>query len=325
MLAKRLARSWEKRARPVRPVKLPEGAVVIGVSGTTLGGSGKTPVVSALASTLRDHGASVSVVASGYGASPPAAVRVLPHHGVLRAGDEALMLARELAGVPVFVGRDRERVLALAAQKSNIIVVDSLLQTAPQRLALSVLVADGRRPWGSGACPPLGDLRARRDRLLRAADVLLVNGRSSELEELAIPSRRWPFERTLEEARTPDGRSVPLDALAGRSFGLLTTLARPDRLEARLTAAGVRLGERRFGPDHGRLVPRARRPAGPDIEAWLTTAKCATKLEQAFENIPVWVLRERVDLPPELLELLAEKGWIPRRRAVLESAPCSAE
>jgi tetraacyldisaccharide 4'-kinase len=282
-------------------------------------------VVLALALALKQQGASVAVVASGYGASPPRAVRVLPHHGVLRVGDEGMMLARELVDVPVFVGRDRERVLALASGHARVIVVDSLLQTAPERLSLSVLVADARQPWGAGACPPLGDLRARRDRLLRAADVLLVNGHSVDLDELVIPASRWRFDRRLSEARTPEGRSVPVEGLAGGRFGLLTTLARPERLVAELESLGVSLAEQRFGADHGRVVPRPRAWAGPRIDAWLATAKCATKLGQAFENIPVWVLHERVELPAELLDLLAEKGWISRPRAVLESAPCFAE
>lgn len=324
-LMTRLSRAWEKRARPVRPVRLPPGAAVIGVSGTTLGGSGKTAVAMALARVLSEAGASVAVVAAGYGVRPPKAVRVLPHHGVFRVGDEALMVSRALSRVPVFVGRDRERALGLAADHAKLIVVDGLLQTAPERLALSLLVADGQRPWGAGACPPVGDLRARRDRLLRAADVLLVSGTSSELEQLAMPSRRWRFERELCDVRMPDGRSFPARDLAGKRLGLLTTLARPERLEAALAQLGVRLVERRSGADHGRLVQRLKSPAGPRIDAWLATSKCATKLGQAFENIPVWVLEERVELPGELLELLAEKGWISRPRAVLESAPCSAE
>jgi tetraacyldisaccharide-1-P 4'-kinase len=204
-------------------------------------------------------------------------------------------------------------------------VVDSLLQTAPERLALSLLVADGNQPWGSGACPPRGDLRARRDRLLRAADVLLFSGSGFELEQLAIPARRWSFERRLREATRPGDAPLTIEQLCQRRLGLLTTVARPERLLTQLEEAGITIHEHRRGPDHGTVPGRGRSARKPDVEAWLTTAKCATKLGQEFENIPVWVIQEDLQLPPQLLDLLAEKGWISGPTPVLESAPCSVE
>ncbi len=307
-LASRAARQWEKRARPVRSLRLPEHARVIGVGGATLGGAGKTPVVMQLARQLRDGGARVAIVASSYRAHPPTAVRVLPHHGLHRMGDEALLMCRSLPDIPVFVGRQRELALALAARQADLVIVDSLLQTAPKRLALSILVLDGRRPWGTGACPPLGDLRARRDRLLRAADVLLVDGPLDALADVALPPARWSFQRALDSVELPDGSRLELAALQGRRLGLLTTVARPERLVERLAASGIEVATHRRGADHGGVRERKRRAVGVELSAWLTTAKCREHFGQTFENIPVWVLRERLSLPSQLLDLLFSKG-----------------
>ena len=163
---------------------------------------------------------------------------MLQHHHVDRVGDEALELCRSLPDVPIYVGQSREKVLRLAARAAKIVLVDSLLQTAPERLALSLLVVDGARPWGSGACPPMGDLRARRDRLLRATDVLLVEGSLAAVEDVALPPWRWTFRRTPVGVALPDGQTLPLSALAGKRLGLLTTVARPT---ASMSANGGRV------------------------------------------------------------------------------------
>lgn len=321
-IARLLARYWERHSRPVRPVTLPEGASVIGIAGSTLGGGGKTPVVKALARELHARGHQVAVVASSYRARPPSAVRVLRHHHVDRVGDEALELCRSLPDVPVYVGQSREKVLRLAARTAKIVLVDSLLQTAPARLALSVLVVDGERPWGAGACPPMGDLRARRDRLLRATDVLLVEGSLAALEDVALPPWRWTFRRTPVGVELPDGQLLPLSALAGKRLGLLTTVARPARVREKLRAHGICVDEWRAGADHARIKERRTHGKPPRVDVWLSTAKCRERVGQLFENIPVWVIVERVDLPAELLDLVSEKGVIRSPGPVLESAPC---
>ncbi len=77
------------------------------------------------------------------------------------------------------------------------IVVDGLLQAAPVRLAASLLVVDAEAPWGSGRCPPLGDLRAERGRLLKACDGVVTlhraatgAGASGEVPNPQNPERR---------------------------------------------------------------------------------------------------------------------------------------
>lgn len=320
--AQLLAHTWGKYSRPVRPLALPPGAVVIGIGGSTLGGGGKTPVVKELARELQGRGRSVAVVASSYRARPPSAVRVLPHHHVDRVGDEALELCKCLPQVPVFVGRSREKAIALAARAATIVLVDSLLQTAPERLALSVLVVDGRAPWGAGACPPVGDLRARRERLLRATDVLLAEGSLGAFEDVAIPCQRFAFQRQPVSVELPNGQLWPLSALADKRLGLLTTVARPERVREKLLAHGITVAEWRSGADHSPIKERQPHPSPPPVDVWLSTRKCRERVGQVFENIPVWVLVERVDLPEQLVDLVSEKGVIPSPRPVLESAPC---
>ena len=150
--------SWANRAQVSRPVGLPQEASVVGVGGATLGGSYKTPLVLALARTLVARGEPVTVHAHGYRSTKGAARCVGVRDSARTVGDDALWLFRELSTlpvpVPVVVGRDRSCALAFAATLAPLVVSDALLQTSPERLALSILALDAERPWGAGACPP---------------------------------------------------------------------------------------------------------------------------------------------------------------------------
>ena len=103
-------RTWyaanpSRRKHLIRPV--------VSVGNLRVGGSGKTPVVDYIARLLLANGKRPSILSRGYArrdVSPGVTVvstmdRVVA--GVEQAGDEPLMLARNLPGVPVLVGSDR--------------------------------------------------------------------------------------------------------------------------------------------------------------------------------------------------------------------------
>lgn len=313
---------WARLAEPVRPVELPSGAFVVGVGGAVLGGSGKSPVCAALAAALKSSGLRVAIVASSYGARAPAPQEVSPHDSAAAVGDEALALSRALRDVrvSVFSGPSRAQTLALArAAGADVIFVDGLLQARPQRLGLSVLVLDGEAPWGAERCPPAGDLRARRARLLDAADVVLVREELAASERAALAAAGKPvhtWSSRLIGARSRQGRLLAPSELRGLRLGLVLAVARPERVERELLRAGIEPRLVRLCGDHARpragLRVRARRLAGAPLDAWLTTPKCATKLGSSFEGAPILSLEQGAAVPPDLVEICAQKG---RRRA----------
>jgi tetraacyldisaccharide 4'-kinase len=105
----RLRRAWY--ARPERRRRLPHP--VISVGNLSMGGSGKTPVVAALARLLQRHGERPVILTRGYGRRDTREGVVVVSDGarvleaVERSGDEPQLLARTLPGVPVLVGADR--------------------------------------------------------------------------------------------------------------------------------------------------------------------------------------------------------------------------
>lgn len=304
-----LSAVWSHAARVERPVELPPGTPVVGVGGPTLGGSFKTPFALSVAAALARQGARVAVAAHGFGARVSEPSQVEPRATAREVGDEALWLARELSsvGVPVFTGRNRTAVLARAAKEAQLVIADSLLQASPERLALSILVVDAGAPWGAGKCPPLGDLRAPRERLLGAKDLVVA---VSDRTDVALPPdlQGLPAVRATSRvsgACLTSGVVVSMADLARMRVGLVLAIARPERVLRMLSAHGVTPSAVHVFGDH--QVPRAPMREVPHIDGWLTTGKCATKLGSHYAGAPVLVLDHRVEAPDEVLREIARR------------------
>jgi len=245
------ARVYASLVRVERPLRVTVPALCVG--GATLGGSGKTPLAIAAAKALAARGHRVALIGHAYRARPSRARFVEPGDPVAVVGDEALEAARELAGTParVVVAPTRQLAVDLAQGAADVLVLDGPLQLAPRRARLSWLAVDELDPWGSGACPPAGDLRAPKASLLAATNAVVpVRGRSRGA---------WDGETLLG-----------WEALRGLRIGLVTSVARPHRVVALLRRNGVEPARVVVGPDHG---PLPRFGADRDIDLWLTTGK----------------------------------------------------
>jgi tetraacyldisaccharide 4'-kinase len=306
-----LARAWGKiaAANVGRPVALPQGAHVIGIGGAVLGGAGKTPVAIALAKALAERGHAVALVGHGYRAKLGAAARrVARTDDVRQVGDDALAAAIALdpVEVPVFVAKHRQDAMALAVRSGkSVLVVDGLLQTTPQRLDAAVLVLNAAAPFGSGLCPPLGDLRAPVAALLAHTNhvIALGDGASSELPEGAIP-----ITSRITGVVFADGERAPLSSLTGSRVGLLVAIARPERVLRALLVEGIAPTVVLTLADHASFDEASLRSAkgakgAKDVDAWLTTSRCATKLPPRLFGAPVLVLEHHVDVRPLLTRL----------------------
>lgn len=273
-------------SRVARPLAIPDGLEVIGVGGAVLGGAGKTPVAIELARGLAEGRAegSVALVGHAYRARPLRARVVAPNDRVEEVGDDALFAARSLErdDVAVVVAPSRADALRYArAIGRTTVVADGVLQTSPRRLALSLLVVDASAPWGSGACPPAGDLRAPLPALFSAADAVLAIG------DAPVDAGPVPVLRARSQVVVP--RLPPGD------LGLLLGVARPERIERSLSALALRFAAVERFDDHARFGSLDRLARVP-VAAWLTTARCATKLPREIGRALVVPIEHRVDV-----------------------------
>jgi tetraacyldisaccharide 4'-kinase len=303
LASRALSRAWSAIASRelARPLSFTDGVRVVAIGGATLGGSGKTPLAVACTRALAQGGARVALVGHGYRASPGAARVVRVNDEVANVGDEALVAARALAGVaPVVVASTRQAAIDLASSIADVLLLDGVLQTAPRRVALSLLALDAASPWGAGRTPPRGDLRAPPPDLLAAADctVLLQDERvappSEPADYLALVRSRGAWR---------NGRLIAWPELAPLRVGLFVALGRPSRLVASLARRGIVPSVIVESADHS---PPARslalRLAAAPVELWLASAKCATHLAGA--RVPHATLDHDVILDESLVRAL---------------------
>ena len=157
-----------------------QNCAVISVGNIAVGGAGKTPAVQYVARLLQENGARVAVVARGYGGALAKRGAIVSDgqrifHEAREIGDEPLLHARALPGVPVVIGIDRVRAAQIALEKfaPDVIVLDDAFQFYSLHRDLDVVLCDARRPLGNGFLLPRGTLREETSALHRA-DVLLL-------------------------------------------------------------------------------------------------------------------------------------------------------
>jgi tetraacyldisaccharide 4'-kinase len=278
----------------VRPASVPESVGLVCVGGATLGGSGKTRVAIEAARQLSLLGASVALVGHAYRVAPRSSRVVCPTDALEEVGDEALVCARALegSGVPVVIGPTRQAAIDLAvglAPAPTFLVLDGPIAIRGRSgpTSLSLLAVDANRPWGSGRLPPAGDLRAPRELLLARAD------------------RVVPVEATPTRVRWTSGEVSSVGSLRGRSVGLFTAIARPDRLVRALAGLGVRPHEIVSVPDHGPASLGRDALGRASVDVWLATEKCALHLAKESLGVPVGMLESDLRLPEDVLDALA--------------------
>jgi len=311
-----LSRAWAALAARslARELTLPRGARVIGVGSAVLGGAGKTPLAAALARRFAELGHATALVGHAYRASPGRARRVLPNDPLAEVGDDALACAQLLkgSGASVIVAPSRQAALDHAeALGHRVIVVDGLLQTAPSRLAASLLVVDAAAPWGAGACPPAGDLRAPPDALRAAADLVVAitpeeAGARLPAGAILVPSR-------VTAASRASGERVALSALVGRKVGLFVAIAHPERVLAALARVGITPDPVISLADHAQpSVREFARAARARVDAWLTSTRCAVKLPPTLGDAPVLALEHCLDLAELMAPLTNQMNQMER-------------
>lgn len=293
----------------------PIPTIVIG--NLTVGGSGKTPLVAALADALNAVGWRVAIISRGYGAHPPRwPYRVQPDDSPRVAGDEPLLLAQTQGGEQaVYLCPDRHLAIAAAAKDGyQIALLDDGFQHLALQPTLRLLVLSGSRPLGNGYCLPAGPLREPITALHQADALLLDNAAATALATRGLGTDDLPrFEfqirprdlvGVLDPLRTRD-----LDLLREQAVTAITGIARPQRFVETLEKLGARV-DAHFFPDHYvfrsedlALLPRP----------LVMTAKDAVKCRE-FAGPDDWALRIEAELSPACMPWL-EQALLPWRSA----------
>jgi tetraacyldisaccharide 4'-kinase len=217
----------------------------------SVGGSGKTPVVAALARMLVEMGQRPAILRRGYARRRTNDGVVVVSDGtrvlepVENSGDEPQMLARALPRVPVLVCADRHLAGRLAEKQFDCTVM--LLDDGFQHLTLGRNVDVLVMPASDldDAVLPSGRLREPLD-AASSADCVLVPGSDDDVTRVAATFDRMPVFRVTNHYGPLQG----IDASAPGRVVAVAGIARPDRFFSALRGQGFEvIREVRF-PDH---------------------------------------------------------------------------
>lgn len=154
---------------------------VISIGNIVAGGTGKTPMTIYLSTMLKRMGHRPVVLSRGYGGlAEKKGIVVSDGYEILCgpeiAGDEPVMMAAQLRGVPVIVGGDRYKSgrRAISEFDPDIIVLDDGFQHRRLRRNLDLVLLDARNMFGNGHLMPRGMLREHVSALGRSSAIVFT-------------------------------------------------------------------------------------------------------------------------------------------------------
>ena len=314
---------------------------VISVGNLAMGGTGKTPMVVWLASLFSEEGYRVGIVSRGYGGAESGRVIVVSDGENILAeqaisGDEPLMLARRLCGIPVLCSTKRVKAGKAAIERfnCNVLILDDGFQHRYLARDLDVVMLDSQNPFGSGWVFPRGTMREKVAALARAQILVLSRFDGSEGAEKNCDNlrRQWPDKTIVTSSYRPirifsaaDHRERPPSSLTELRLAAFAGIARPDEFFQSVHNLGASLVYTAALPDHypltsellASLVQEASR-FNPEL--WLTTEKDWVRLPQMLpQGMELWVMTMEIDLDRDGSQLI---GAV---RRVLKAAKVGSE
>ena len=284
-------------------------APVIVVGNITLGGTGKTSLLIALAEALGERGYSPGVISRGYGARAGGFPRVAgPASDPVDCGDEPVLIAQHTR-CPVVVDPDRCRALGHLLENFEVDVVlsDDGLQHYRLHRDIEIAVVDGNAMFGNGLCLPAGPLREPRRRL-GEVDFVVVNGEPGAALDLPVPVFRVDMEaKGLVNLHSGEERpfgGAPFHV--GNVLQLVCGIGNPERFFRLMQTLPYPVARVAF-PDHHRFRPEDFDDERIDQrQPIVMTGKDAVKC-RSFALPNCWELRAGMTLPPEFVAELLQR------------------
>ena len=228
---------------------------VVSIGNLTTGGTGKTPLVVAVAKLLRQQSKRVALISRGYGADPS-------HPG---RNDEAMELEHRLPDVPHLQDPDRFAMAIIAVEEleSEVLLLDDGFQHRGLHRDLDIVTIDATNPFGYDRLLPRGLLREPTKGLCRADLVVVTRSNlvdAADLASLLQRVQRWVkpeqiviTEMKLVEAINASGDVKPLRALLSQPTFLFSAIGNPAGFEQTLLKQSANVVGHEVFSDHHRF------------------------------------------------------------------------
>jgi len=174
--------------------------------------------------------------------------------GWREAGDEPLLIAGALPGIPVLTGRERVRTGRAAIERygADLLILDDAFQHRALFRDLDIVILDAVRPFGNGSLLPRGPLREPPEALGRSHVIIRTGNPESEASLPGPPSLPsfHGVHRPQELVEAATGHTLPLTELNGKKVCAFAGIGRPEAFRRSLTALGAEVVAFRAFPDH---------------------------------------------------------------------------
>ena len=223
---------------------------VISVGNVTVGGTGKTPLVTWIVRKLRSHGYNPAIVMRGYAAVDP------------ENADEAVEYREKLKDIDVIVGSNRVETIQKYIEgggAADCLIMDDGFQHRRLARDVDIVVMDYLRDPFSQRVLPAGWLREPIEGLQRC-DAVVVSHANCVVEEFAEKVRNVTGKNPVAwtshhwsglELFDAEGKSErPLDWLTGRSVAVRLGIGYPGPVIEALVRLGTKISLQLHAGDH---------------------------------------------------------------------------
>jgi len=293
---------------------------VISIGNISVGGTGKTPFVLYLATTLKAKGLSVAILSRGYKRKSVGTVVVNDGKAIQsdlqHGGDEPFMMAQKLKDIPVVVDENRYRggLFICSKFKPDIILMDDAFQHRRVYRDVDIVLINSshRQP----KLLPYGLLREPLKNVKRADVVFFTKANLSPPSKKLIDNVSKYCTFTIQSNLLPgtdligfDGAVKPLKEIKGTVVAV-SGVGDPDSFEVILEEAGLDYIHHFRHDDHADYTEmdlEAIREVylSAEAEAIITTEKDLAKLE-SLNDLPAFALPVSVSISDEDEERLLD-------------------
>lgn len=313
----------------------------ISVGNLSVGGTGKTPLVSYIAEILAENGEKVCILTRGYGRENPKE-RVIVSDGervfadALQAGDEPFELANKLLGKAVIIADANRAGAGFEAREKygiSAFILDDGFQHVRVKRNLDIVLVDATNPFGNYKVLPAGILREPIKNLQRA-DVVIISRANlvTESEILNLKSQISSFNSdckifvsknkitkitklkdffTKQETTAESEQSKTPETRFQTRSAAFCALGNPENFFKQLREEGCDLTYTKAFPDHyfysqSEILKTEKEAIAKGAEVLLTTAKDAAKLAHLKFNLPCFVAESGLifDDEPAFIEII---------------------
>jgi len=214
-----------------------------------------------LANMLREKGRRPAVLSRGYGGRAGSPVSIVSNENRIlmawgEAGDEPVLIARAIPGVPVLTGAKRRLTGRAAVEQFNadVLILDDAFQHRQLFRDLDIVLVNAALPFGNGRLLPGGPLREPKASLRRAHLLIRTGAEGDPIEPIEEAASGIPFFRGIHrpqgiiEGRT--GHLLPASSLQREKVCAFAGIGRPEIFRRSLIALGAEVVSFRIFPDH---------------------------------------------------------------------------